>query len=571
MEIRDVNTYGVGQSNREAAALKGSVKGGNTPVVATPTPPKRLSNATQTDAELYTPYPYPAGLGFGDMTKDPNVIPNSADCPCTACAQQRSQYGTAATTRDLHGASYPPSTAQSMQMNGIRMGSLGSRSATMPTSDYGHYQQHQQPNTRPPTQHPFPHHHHHVIQHQPYQPYVQPRPMQTSPSPVPGYATSAVTAPTAHDAVLPVDTAEEFHRKCAGRVVELACSAEGRSLLISAMSSQDAVVMDMMVQEIAVDVERVALDQHGCHVLRMLHGYASAEHTATLVSSFTETLVLNLCTMSQHSRRILQTLFERPLIDLQPIINVLAKHSRYLAATQQGCISLMRVFELCDSCQKKQLISRLLPLFSHIALDPFGNYVVQCVIENIGQDASEYVTSYFRGELLKMSCDKYGSNTVEKIVKVCGDVPAVWRLLMDELFYTPGVLQKLIQDNYGNFVVQTIIEHATNPGELKRICDLLRPIVPNSPYATRIEAKMRAALMQANKRQAQTTQFYQQPISLPGHGPALPPTPDPAVHTPLTSEHQNPCSARLRTLQNNKASFVRRQQQKRQQRQLYPS
>ncbi|ESL08471.1 pumilio/PUF RNA binding protein 9 [Trypanosoma rangeli SC58] len=313
-----------------------------------------------------------------------------------------------------------------------------------------------------------------------------------------------VSAPMARDTLLPPDTAEEFERKCVGRVVELACTAEGRSMLLAAVRSQDAMVIDTMVNEIVADVETVALDNHGCHILRVLKDYMNAEQTALLVSSFSETLVLNLCTVSQYTRRILQSLFEHPLIDLQPIINVLASNVQYLAATQQGCISLMRVFELCNAEQKMQLMAPLVPLFTHIALDPFGNYVVQCAIEHSGKTvAAQYTVSCFAGKLLNMSCNKYASNAVEKIIKVCGDVPAVRRLLMDELIFNPAALLQMVQDSFGNFVVQSIIEHTQNPIELKRICDRLRPALLSSPYAAKIEAKIRAKVP--------TVQLQQQP------------------------------------------------------------
>ncbi|RNF16812.1 pumilio protein 9 [Trypanosoma conorhini] len=322
-------------------------------------------------------------------------------------------------------------------------------------------------------------------------------------------AEPTVSAPMARGAMLPLDTAEEFERKCVGRVVQLACTAEGRSMLLAAMRSQDAMVIDTMVSEIVADVETVALDNHGCHVLRVLKDYMSPEQTALLVSSFNETLVLNLCTVSQYTRRILQALFERPLIDLQPIVNVLASNVQYLAATQQGCISLMRIFELCGAEQKLQLMAPLVPLFTHIALDPFGNYVVQCAIEHSEKTvAAQYTVSCFAGELLNMSCNKYASNAVEKIIKACGDVPAVRRMLMDELIFNPAALLQMVQDSFGNFVVQSIIEHTENPNELKRICDRLRPALLSSPYAAKIEAKIRAKtptvqlLQQQHRQQA---------------------------------------------------------------------
>ncbi|RNF14403.1 pumilio protein 9 [Trypanosoma cruzi] len=440
---------------------------------------------------------------------------NYAQCPCATCTQYRVYYAMRmAGNPELHfDDSYAASTMCVPTMYSRKASQLPppppqqqqqpSTVSTMPRRDVA-------PvltiGTQRPTARPAPHA---CVFNQsiPQQQQQQQQQEQT----LKQNSEAAVSGLTTHGAIFPLDTAEEFEHKCMGRVVELACAVEGRSMLLAAMRSQDAMVISTMVNEIIADVETVALDNHGCHVLRALMDYMDAEKTALLVSSFNETLVLNLCTVSQYTRRILQALFEKPLIDLQPIVNVLASNAQYLAATQQGCISLMRVFELCNAEHKAQLMAPLVPLFTHISLDPFGNYVVQCAIERSEKTvAAQYTVSCFAGELLNMSCNKYASNAVEKIIKVCGDVPAVRRLLMDELIFNPAALLQMVQDSFGNFVVQSIIEHTDSPTELKRICDRLRPALPSSPYAAKIEAKIRAKaptsqlLQQHHQRRQQT-------------------------------------------------------------------
>lgn len=572
MEVRDVNTHGgahtaggrpaIIKRDEQSRAIPSSSTVTNEP--ATRVKPERQSNATQTEADMYVPSVYHDVNNTVELQRPASAPPLSyAECPCAACAQQLSSYPAAApmrrpptspygtiTTQQYNTYAAPQTPLQSHQSRNLfvhpqqRTAAAATATATatappVPTlsrpapstsGDYGHYQQepHYPPQQKEqPQQHQYPRHN--VIQHQPYQLYAQPRPsQQPPPSQAPIYS-KAVTAPTALDVHPLIDTTSEFLRKCAGRVVELACTPDGRSMLINALSSQDAALVDTMVREIADDLERVALDVHGCHVLRALQSYASAEHTRILVSCFTETLVLNLCTATQHTRHILESLFQRRLIDLQPIIDVLASHSRYLAATQQGCISFMHILEFCNEAQKKQLISPLVPYFAHVALDPFGNYVVQRIIQSIGLDASEYITSCFAGELLNMSCNKFGSNVVEETIKVCGGVPAVRRLLMEELISKPGALQRLVQDSFGNFVVQTFIGSITDQSELKYVNERLRSVLQNSPYAARIETRLRTALTAASKRNSQASAHCQQrqphPNRCSQHYPTHPGTP----------------------------------------------
>lgn len=299
------------------------------------------------------------------------------------------------------------------------------------------------------------------------------------------------------------DWAEEFAR-AKGTIVKTCCSASGRSMLQAVLKHQTEVpaAVDAMLAEILPDLEAVALDQHGCHVLRSLLEKVNPAQLTSIMNAMNETLVLNMCTLSQYTRRILQTLFERHQhLDLQTIVDLISKNVQYLSATQQGCISLMRIFEQCTAPQKFQIIGPLLPLFSDLATDQFGNYVVQCVIEHSEKAvAAKYVLDHLHGSMLKMSCNKYASNVMEKIVLLL-NVPAVRRILLDELVFNPAALQQVVHDGFGNFVIQSIIESCSNPNEFKKICDRLRPAMANSPYAHRIDAKIRSKkqLQQAGK------------------------------------------------------------------------
>ncbi|KPI88171.1 pumillio protein 9 putative (PUF9A) [Leptomonas seymouri] len=307
-----------------------------------------------------------------------------------------------------------------------------------------------------------------------------------------------VSQPTAAAFAVPGATAEDevvatFLASYAGRVVEAACTPQGKAFLVTALETEREEVLAPVVAEICDGLRDVAVDTHGCHVLRTLIEACTAEQTEELIASMYPSVILNICTTSQHTRITLQSLFERRLVDLWPVVDVLAANAGYLAATQQGCISLMRVFERSDVEQKAALVRELLPKFAALSRDAFANYMVQCAIEHSDRTtAAQYVVQLFADHLLQMSCDKFASNVVEKVVRVCGGVPAVRRLLLDELIFNPAALKELVSDGYGNFVVQAIIEATTNAMEMKRVEDRLRPALVGCPFAAKIEAKLKA-------------------------------------------------------------------------------
>ncbi|KAG5480774.1 hypothetical protein CUR178_05909 [Leishmania enriettii] len=286
---------------------------------------------------------------------------------------------------------------------------------------------------------------------------------------------------------------EAFRATCEGHVADSACTPQGKALLQAALRTQRPEVLNAVVAELCPRLCDVSVDAHGCHVLRTLVEACTAEQTEALIGAMHASVVLNMCTASQYTRRTLQSLFERREVDLSALVRVLAENAGYLAATQQGCISLMRVFELCDAAQKAELVRELLPKLAALSMDAFANYMVQCAIEHSDRTtAAQYVLAHFSGNILQMSCNKHSSNVLEVALRCCGEVPAVRRLFLNELVFNPAALKEAVSDPYGNFVVQALIGVVTNPMEFKRMEDRLHPALVGCQFAAKIEGRVKA-------------------------------------------------------------------------------
>lgn len=298
---------------------------------------------------------------------------------------------------------------------------------------------------------------------------------------------------------------EAFSKLFCGSVVAHACTAAGKRSLKSILHSLSTVaaasadyrvaagrVINAVVSEICAEVSTIAVDVEGCHVMRAAVAVCNRRQTEAIVSSLTETLIVDMCTTSKYTHHTLRTMFERHCCDLTPVVDTLARNALCLASKEQGCIALMHVYASCSSEHQARLMKPLLQSLHDIALDPYGNYVVQCVIEksNITAAVSYTVTCLFP-HFLTMSRNKYASNVVERIIRRCFDVPHVRRLLLDELVFNPAALQEMVSDQYGNYVIQSIIEHTTSLLDLKRLADRLRPALVCSRYAGQIGSKLK--------------------------------------------------------------------------------
>ena len=118
-----------------------------------------------------------------------------------------------------------------------------------------------------------------------------------------------------------------------------------------------------------------------------------------------------------------------------------------------------------------------------------GNYVIQYIIDLNEPSFTEPVVNQFRGHVSQLSRHKFSSNVIEKCLRCAQDISK--DLIVDEIL-APGELEKLIRDNYANYVIQTALEYATSPKKAALV-DAIRPVLPSvrsTPYGRRIQAKI---------------------------------------------------------------------------------
>ncbi len=122
--------------------------------------------------------------------------------------------------------------------------------------------------------------------------------------------------------------------------------------------------------------------------------------------------------------------------------------------------------------------------------DAFGNYVVQYVLE-LGQvEASGAIMRSLRGHYAELSLQKFSSNVVEKCLKQGGMEDAREGIIREVL--TSPLLSRMLQDSYGNYVVQSALTVST--GALHNdLVGAIKPLIPslrNTPHGKRIIQKV---------------------------------------------------------------------------------
>jgi hypothetical protein len=300
-----------------------------------------------------------------------------------------------------------------------------------------------------------------------------------------GYTDAASNHPIAY-------SINEQFAQARGTLAAAACTPRGRHMLVGALRQQHTDKIQAIFEELAPHVGNIVMDAQGGHVIRTMVEFLNEQQVAGLVEFLTPELVLTIATSSQNTRRVLQTLFERHRTPaLQPVVDVIATHAIALSTTQQGCIAVMRCMEHSPDLHKAQVLQALQPQLAALTMDPYGNYVVQAVLQYFPNDvACEVLEKAFAGHWIALSCNKFASNVMEKFIQA--SPPMTRKTILDELVHTAEALGTLMQDGFGNFVLQQIIDTCTTGTEYRKMSEKIRPLLTVSPFGHKIEAKLKS-------------------------------------------------------------------------------
>ena len=158
---------------------------------------------------------------------------------------------------------------------------------------------------------------------------------------------------------------------------------------------------------------------------------------------------------------------------------------------RHGCCVLQRCIDHASGSQKAQLIGQITEHAFHLVQDPFGNYVLQYIVDLQESCFTDPLCYTFQGQIPQLSKQKFSSNVIEKCLR--GADSNVTRVLIEEMLNL-NELEKMLRDSYANYVVQTAMDYA-DPNTKTRLVNAIRPILPavrQTPHGRRIQSKIMA-------------------------------------------------------------------------------
>ena len=150
---------------------------------------------------------------------------------------------------------------------------------------------------------------------------------------------------------------------------------------------------------------------------------------------------------------------------------------------------MQRCIDHATGPQKIKLIGQITASAFHLVQDPFGNYVLQYIVDLQEDKFTNPLCYAFQGQIPSLSKQKFSSNVVEKCLR--GAEPPVRSMMIEEMLNT-NELERMLKDSYANYVVQTAMDYA-DPETKGRLVEAIRPLLPlvrQTPHGRRIQSKI---------------------------------------------------------------------------------
>eukprot|EP01103_Thecamoeba_quadrilineata_P003287 TRINITY_DN1307_c0_g2_i1.p1 TRINITY_DN1307_c0_g2~~TRINITY_DN1307_c0_g2_i1.p1 ORF type:complete len:863 (+),score=120.19 TRINITY_DN1307_c0_g2_i1:34-2622(+) len=247
----------------------------------------------------------------------------------------------------------------------------------------------------------------------------------------------------------------------------------------------------LIIERVASDLVGISKNMHGTRAVQKLIEHLNSPDQIKLVIEALRAKVAQLIQDLNGNHVIQRCLNRLSSEDNQFVYDAVAQSCVPVATHRHGCCVLQRCIDHATDRQKVQLMREITANALTLIQDPYGNYVVQYVLDLSRPNLTGALISQFSGHLVELSTQKFSSNVIEKCLSVADGDTKVW--MIEELLNLDGEsLSLMLQDPYANYVIQTALSVSQNDQHL-RLVEAIRPHLPalrNTPYGKRIQNKI---------------------------------------------------------------------------------
>ncbi|KAH3731894.1 armadillo-type protein [Pelomyxa schiedti] len=273
-------------------------------------------------------------------------------------------------------------------------------------------------------------------------------------------------------------------------IVDMMTDPYGQYLVPKLMQYCSSKQRYMIVSKISSHVVSFACNPYGSHGVQKILEFLNEEQ----VSLITETIKPNMMLLIKDPKGnyLLQSFLKTySHSQVEFLYEFVKGHCLDVSTHKVGCTVVSRCIDYASSEQLEDLMRVLIANELDLVQDQYGNYVIQHILSHCPLYISRVIGALY-GSIPRLCTQKFSSNVIEKCLKVADK--ACFERLIGEIAST-SALGALLQDQYGNFVVQTALDVAVSNPEhhanlVKQILPYLSDTTFKTPYLMHIRKKI---------------------------------------------------------------------------------
>ncbi|KIY43535.1 ARM repeat-containing protein [Fistulina hepatica ATCC 64428] len=208
-------------------------------------------------------------------------------------------------------------------------------------------------------------------------------------------------------------------------------------------------------------------DQHGSRFIQQKLENATTEEKQIVFDEIVPDNTLQLI-QDVFGNYVIQKLFEHGTqVQKTVLANTMEGHILPLSLQMYGCRVVQKAIEYILPDQQSSFVRELDAHVLKCVKDANGNHVIQKLIERVSADRLGFVSA-FRGNVYDLATHPYGCRVLQRCLEHLPDEQTF--PLLEELHkYTLN----LMQDQFGNYVIQFVLEHG-EPHDRQLVISRLR-------------------------------------------------------------------------------------------------
>lgn len=233
--------------------------------------------------------------------------------------------------------------------------------------------------------------------------------------------------------------------------------------------------VNLIASELEGRMLALSLHMYGCRVVQKALEVLERSARAKLVCEL-DGHVLK-CIRDQNGNHVIQKCVE--LVEAQAvqfIVDAVQGQAVPLAGHSYGCRVVQRILEHGAPYQKAPIMGEIMSSISNLIQDQYGNYVIQHVVEHGKIEERSIIMKLVQAQVCEFSQHKFASNVVERCLQH-GSLEEretlIEILIVGDPTTNGSPLAHLVRDQFGNYVVQRVLDVA-RPPQRNRARSILR-------------------------------------------------------------------------------------------------